>query len=397
MGHIHSGRAPMKGRYLPGLFCLLAMSATHAAAPKISGTPPATGTVGGTYSFTPTASDADGNALRFSIANKPGFARFNSRTGRLYGVPFAEHARTWSNIVISVTDGRTKVSLPAYALRIKPNANQSPIISGTPPPTAKVGTAYTFTPTAKDPEGKALTFTIRNKPSWITFDSRTGRISGTPGSGNVATFSGIRIAARDGVSRASLPIFSITVSAASGTTNTAPKISGTPPTSTSVSTAYAFQPTASDANGDVLAFSITNKPSWASFSTSTGRLSGTPAAANVGTTSNIVIKVSDGKATASLPAFALSVTQGGSGAATVSWTPPTRNTDGSTLTNLAGFRISYGTSSSALTNTVQVSNASVSRYVIENLSGGTWYFAVRAYNSTGKESTPSGVVSKRIY
>ena len=68
--------------------------------------------------------------------------------------------------------------------------------------------------------------------------------------------------------------------------------------------AYAFQPTASDPDGQVLAFGVANKPSWADFDVATGRLSGTPGAGTAGTYSNIVISVSDGQASATLPAFA---------------------------------------------------------------------------------------------
>ena len=71
--------------------------------------------------------------------------------------------------------------------------------------------------------------------------------------------------------------------------------------------AYRFTPAASDTDGDRLRFSITNKPSWASFDTATGELSGTPVNADAGVTSNIVISVSDGIATASLPAFSIEV------------------------------------------------------------------------------------------
>jgi hypothetical protein len=378
------------------LLAIASVTATfaQAAAPRISGTPKTTGTVGVNYSFTPTASDADGNRLTFSIANKPGFASFNTATGQLYGVPFAEHARTWSNIVISVSDGTTRVSLPAYSLVIYPNANKSPTITGTPPTTAKVGTAYSFQPTAKDPEGRALTFSIRNKPSWATFSTSTGRLSGTPTA--TGTFSSIMIIASDGVTSAALPGFSITVSG-STTTNTAPKISGTPVTTARVGTAYSFRPTASDANNDPLTFSITNKPSWASFSTSTGQLSGTPS--TTGTYSNILIKVSDGKTTAQLTAFAITVSTGTStttGAATLTWSPPTRNTDGSSLTNLAGYRISYGTSATSLSKVITVANPGIASYVVDGLAKGTWYFSIKAYTSSGSESSASSVASKSI-
>jgi hypothetical protein len=85
-----------------------------------------------------------------------------------------------------------------------------------------------------------------------------------------------------------------------------------------------------------------------------------------------------------------------SGTATLSWTPPTSNTDGTALTNLAGYRIHYGLSATEMTQTIQLANASVSSYTLSNLAPGTYYFAVRAYNSGGTESLNSNVVSKVV-
>jgi hypothetical protein len=394
MYNAHALHAPRL--HVFALLAAVSLSSTfaYAAAPRISGTPATSVIVGQSYSFKPTASDTDGGTLTFSVANKPGWASFSSSTGQMSGTPFAEHAGTWSNVVISVSDGSSKVSLPAYSIVVKANANKSPTITGTPATTASVGKAYSFTPTAKDPEGKALTFTIRNKPSWASFSTTTGQLAGTPTA--AGTFSGVMIIASDGVSSASLPWFNITVSGSSGT-NTVPTITGTPSTNGTVGTAYAFTPTAKDANGDALTFKISGQPSWATFSTSTGKLSGTPSAA--GSTSSIVITVSDGKSTAALPACAINVanaSSGSTGAATLSWSPPTRKTDGSTLTTLAGYHISYGTSASSLSKTITVSNAGVASYVVENLTAGTWYFAIKAYTSTGTESSLSSVVSKTV-
>ena len=61
------------------------------------------------------------------------------------------------------------------------------------------------------------------------------------------------------------------------------------------------------------------------------------------------------------------------GSATLSWTPPTQNTDGSALTNLAGYRILYGTSASALTQTIEIANPGLATYVVTGLSSGNWY------------------------
>lgn len=182
----------------------------------------------------------------------------------------------------------------------------------------------------------------------------------------------------------------------SSTTNGAPTISGSPSSSVVAGQAYGFQPAATDPNGDQLTFSAANVPSWATFNASTGRISGTPTAAQVGSYSNITITVSDGTARTSLPAFSITVNDMGTGTATLSWTPPTQNSDGTTLTNLAGFQVRYGRSASNLDQTVSLDNPSINRYVVENLSTGTWYFAVVAVNAAGAASPLSNTSNKTI-
>lgn len=184
--------------------------------------------------------------------------------------------------------------------------------------------------------------------------------------------------------------------ASPGSGNSAPTISGSPGASVVPGQAYSFQPSAADANGDALTFSVTNLPGWATFNASTGRFSGTPTSAQVGSYGNIGISVSDGRASASLPSFSIVVSEQGSGSATLSWTPPTSNSDGSSLTNLTGYQVLYGRSASNLDQTVTLTNPSLSRYVVENLSSGTWYFAVVAVNSSGVTSPLSNTRNKTI-
>jgi hypothetical protein len=179
-----------------------------------------------------------------------------------------------------------------------------------------------------------------------------------------------------------------------GSGNQPPAISGTPDTALVVGTPWSFQPTASDPDGDGLTFSIQGQPAWASFDTSTGRLSGTPNAA--GSYGPITITVSDGQAHDSLAPFTLQVAEPSLGSATVSWTPPTQRTDGSALTNLAGYKVFYGKNSSSFTHIVDVKNAGQTSHFVENLDSGTWYFAVSAYDSEGLESAKSATASKTI-
>lgn len=189
--------------------------------------------------------------------------------------------------------------------------------------------------------------------------------------------------------------------AAHAATNSAPVISGTPKAVATPDKWYAFQPAASDANGDALRFSITNKPAWAWFNTSTGKLNGKPTASQAGTYANIKISVTDGKVQVALPAFNITVasvatTAPTTGAITLTWEAPTTNADGSALTNLAGYRIYYGTSSTNLDRKVAISGTGLTRYVIDNLPVGTYYVSMTSVNFSGVESALSPVVKKII-
>lgn len=178
--------------------------------------------------------------------------------------------------------------------------------------------------------------------------------------------------------------------------NSAPSISGTPTTSAKVNVAYSFQPATSDSDGDKLTFTIANKPAWATFDTSNGRLGGTPSSSSTGVFADIRISVTDGKTTSSLPTFAITVAGDALGSATLKWQPPTSNTDGSPLTNLAGYVIRYGTSPAILSTEVKIANPGLTTYMVSELTPATWYFQVSAYNTSGVESAPSAIASKTI-
>lgn len=360
--------------------------------PTISGAPAASATVGTAYSFQPSASDANGDTLTFSISNRPSWASFNPANGRLSGTPGSSNVGTTSNILISVSDGKGgSASLPAFLIRVVAAANRPPTITGSPGTSVQAGTAYSFQPSASDPDGNTLSYSIVNLPSWASFSTSTGRLTGTPAAANVGSTSGIVISVSDGRGgSASLPAFSLAVTSAP---NRAPTITGTPTTAATVGTAYSFRPTGADADGDTLTYSISNKPAWASFNTTNGTLGGTPAEADAGSYANIVIGVSDGKATTNLAAFTITVSTAATGNATLTWTAPTQREDGTALTAISGYRIYYGRTSGSLTTSVNVSSG-LTTYVVENLAAGTWFFAMTTLDSAGLESARTSEVSK---
>ena len=365
--------------------------------PSISGSPASSVTQDTQYVFTPSATDPDGDLLNFTIVGRPAWTTFNGATGRLSGTPDSGDIGQYNGITITVSDGESSTSLSSFSISVQSSApaNRAPAISGSPGTTVTQDNAYSFTPGANDPDGDPISFSISGRPSWANFNSGTGRLSGTPELEDVGTWGPILISVTDGEFSDSLQSFSIIVTAAD-TPNESPTISGSPATSVLQDSQYVFAPSANDPDGDSLTFSISGRPSWASFNSQTGRLSGTPDAGDIGTYGNIVISVSDGEFSDSLSAFSITVQAIELGSASLSWTPPTTKSDGSPLTNLAGYKIYWGTTPGVYTSSITVASPGISSYIVENLSPNTYYFVSTAYDSAGGESDYSNMATKTV-
>jgi hypothetical protein len=174
-------------------------------------------------------------------------------------------------------------------------------------------------------------------------------------------------------------------------------IAGVPTTTAVAGQPYSFQPQVANTSGSVQ-FTIAHLPAWAKFNSSTGRLSGTPAASNVGQYPGITINLVNGTKSVPLPAFTITVaaSTSKSNTVTLSWQAPTENSDGSTLMDLTGYKVHYGSASKGYSDIIQVANPGLTTYVVQNLPAGTYYFAVTAYNASGKESSLSGEVSTQV-
>ena len=110
---------------------------------------------------------------------------------------------------VQVVIGADPVQEPVSAL------NSAPRLSGSPKRNLQVGETYSFKPGVVDSDGDTLTFTIRNRPTWSSFNNATGRLSGSPKSGDVGVTGGIIITVSDGVSTDTIGPFTIRVNEAS--------------------------------------------------------------------------------------------------------------------------------------------------------------------------------------
>ena len=176
--------------------------------------------------------------------------------------------------------------------------------------------------------------------------------------------------------------------------NGAPLISGRPAGEVTAGSAYSFSPEAHDPEGSSLAFFIENRPPWAAFDASTGRLLGTPGVADVGTYRDITISVWDGTSRVPLAPFSIRVVGTATASFIVSWLPPTERSDGSVLTGLAGYKVYWGTAPGDYPNALTIRNPGVASYVIDHLPPGTYYVVMTAFDVDGAESDFSNVVAK---
>jgi len=234
-------------------------------APVISGTP-STAIATQAFQFIPIASDPDGDALKFSISNKPTWLNFKETTGELTGTPSAMDVGSVNNIVVTVSDGKLTASI-TFTINVQaaPVLNAAPTISGTPAAVIEEQ-PFSFTPTAADQNGDALSFSINNKPAWLSFDATNGKLSGTPSLGAAAVYPGVAITVSDGKLNAVLNL-SIEVKAAQKVTLT--------PTAAVVSAAYVHKIDTKITATD-LRYRVEQLPAWASFDEKTLTISGTP-------------------------------------------------------------------------------------------------------------------------
>jgi len=248
-----------------------------------------------------TVTDPDSNSFEFTLSDD----RFEVVDGKLKlkdGIGFNFEASMSIDLTITASDRGSPIGTKSETFTIGiNNLNDAPTLTGTPPTSVDQDKPYSFKPIGADEDSDTLIYSVNTKPEWATFNEQTGELSGTPTSTDTTT--GIVISVSDTKTTTSLAAFDLLVNPV----NNPPTISGSPQTTVDEDSDYSFTPIASDLEGGPLTFSINKPVPWATFNPTTGTLSGTPNQAAIGTTTGIIISVSDGESTKELPAFDLTV------------------------------------------------------------------------------------------
>ena len=292
-------------------------------APTVTSTALTSITEDSAYSYTFAASDVDsGDTITYAATTLPSWLTFNAKTGVLSGTP--DNAQVGNHsVVLTATDSGGAVDTQSFTITVS-NVNDAPTVTSTALTSITEDSAYSYTFAASDVDsGDTITYAATTLPSWLTFNAKTGVLSGTPDNAQVGNHS-VVLTATDSGGAVDTQSFTITVS----NVNDAPTVTSTALTSITEDSAYSYTFAASDVDsGDTITYAATTLPSWLTFNAKTGVLSGTPDNAQVGNHS-VVLTATDSGGAVDTQSFTITVSNVND-APTVTSTALTSITEGS--------------------------------------------------------------------
>ena len=236
--------------------------------------------------FTATATDPNGNALTFSAGNLPSGATL-SPAGAFSWTPSFSQGGSNYNVTITVTDNGSPAASDSEVVTITVgNVNRPPVLSAIGNRPATEGQLLTFTATATDPDGNAVTFSGSNLPTGATV-SPSGTFSWTPSLTQAGSFPNVTITATDNGSPVLTASQSFTITV--GNVNRPPVLAPIGARTATVGQLFTFTATATDPDGNAVTFSGGNLPAGATL-TPAGVFSWTPTATG---NSSVTVTVTD--------------------------------------------------------------------------------------------------------
>ncbi|MBI3180725.1 MAG: tandem-95 repeat protein, partial [Myxococcales bacterium] len=268
-------------------------------APSFSSSPPLGATEDTLYSYAATATDADGDALTFSLLVGPS-AMTASSSGLLQWTPVNADVGT-RGVTLKVSDGKGGEAQQSFNILVA-NVNDPPAITSQPVITTPEKAPYSYQAAAVDPDptGDVLTWSLVTAPASMTINAGTGLVSWLPTQADLGTTQ-VTLRVVDGNGGMASQTYFLTVQ----NVNDPPAFTSTALLSATEDSSYAYAATASDPDGDALTFSLAVGPTGMSVSTG-GNVSWTPGNADVGW-NGVTIRVTDGKGGEAVQAFVLTV------------------------------------------------------------------------------------------
>jgi hypothetical protein len=338
--------------------------------PSITSSPVTAATQDQPYAYDVEALDSDpGDALSYSLFTAPAGMSIDGTTGLVAWTPLNADVGDHP-VTVRVTDTGGLFNEQSFTITVA-NVNEAPSITSSPVTAATQDQPYAYDVEALDPDpGDALSYSLTNGPAGMSIDGTTGLVAWTPlnadGGDHPVT---VRVTDAGGLFNEQAFIITVVATQTTSTLSFLAEPSTVPLGSASQLTWNGNNVSSCTASG------AWTGPKPDSGTETTGPLDSdrSYSLACTGDSGEMVRTV-------------LVTVNQGEGTAELSWTPPTENADGSTLTDLAGYRIHYGTSPGTYTTTIEINNPGLSSYIVTGLTPGTYYFALTAFNASNISS-----------
>ena len=290
--------------------------------PVFTSTPVTTADEGTAYVYDADATDSDvGDTLTYSLDTAPAGMTIDAATGVINWSPSGADVGT-QDVVVRVTDSDSLFATQSYGILVT-DVPYAPVITSTPVTTAAVDVAYSYDVEASDADGDVLSYSLVEAPSGMAIDGTSGLISWTPTSAQVGSHP-VTLQVDDGNGGTATQSYTVAVAAAP---NTAPNITSTPATTAMEGVAYSYDVDATDADGDTLSYSLVTAPSGMTIDGTSGLVSWTPSAAQVGS-HPVSVQADDGNGGTTSQSYTLVVTAAANSGPVISSIPPTQATTG---------------------------------------------------------------------
>ncbi len=175
-----------------------------------------------------------------------------------------------------------------------PPINHAPVITSSPVLDVNEGSSYSYDVQATDADLDVLTYSLISAPGWLTINSNSGIITGTAPLVSFDTSYSVTVQVSDGIDSANQHYTLTVLNVPIPPSNHAPVITSSPVTSVTEGNVYNYNVDATDADLDVLTYSLISAPSWLTINSLTGLISGTAPLVSSNIYYTIQVQVSDG-------------------------------------------------------------------------------------------------------
>ena len=247
----------------------------NGTAPQFTSNPPAALIVAGnSYSYAPTATGSPAPTIVLS-GSIPGWLEIDATTGAMSGTPSVADIGQTHNISLTASNAFGS-DVQTFQITV---FGPAPQFTSVPVTVATAGVPYAYTAAAVGgPPAPALS--VGALPSWLTFDSNTGLMTGTPGAADIGLSAKITITATNGTPPDAHQSFQIDVQ------GTPAQIISSPVTSVVSGGTYNYA--IATLGLPAATYTSSGLPQWLALDGNTGMLSGSPM---LGTSGSVTVTV----------------------------------------------------------------------------------------------------------